>query len=177
MELKRLIFMSMAITILFVQEQMLMIIPNVQFTTLLIVLYVSLFRFKESVIMIIVYVLLDNLFMSSFHPLYTPPMFIAWLLIPIAYHTILRRTKSEYKLAIFGLVFGFVYGWIFIPFRMLEFGISEFWPYLILDIPFEIIMAISNFVTILWLYKPLYRTLELEMERLDQSENTYTIKG
>ena len=171
MPLRRLIFIAMCITILFVQEQMLLIIPNVQFTTLLIMLYVSLFKARESVLIIIVYVLLDNLYMSSFHPFYTAPMLLAWLSIPLFYHTVLRRTKSEVKLALFGLFFGFFYGWVYIPFRMFEFGISEFWPYLLLDIPFEIIMAVSNFVTILWLYKPLYTTLSTEMHQLSKDSN------
>ena len=170
MPLKRLIFMAMCITILFVQEQILTIVPNVQFTTLLIILYVSLFRVRESIAIIVIYVFLDNLYMHSFNPLYTPPMLIAWLSIPLVYHLVLRRTKSELKLAIFGLIFGFYYGWMFIPFRMLEFGVHEFWPYLILDIPFEIIMAFSNFITILWLYKPLYNTLSFEMENLGFNE-------
>ncbi len=164
--LKRLIFMAMCITILFVQEQILTIIPNVQFSTLLIVLYVSLFKWRESVSMIVIYVILDNLYMNSFNPIYTPAMLIAWLSIPLVYHTVLGKTKSETKLAIFGLLFGFYYGWVFIPFRMFELGITEFWPYLMLDLPFQIIMAISNFLTILWLYKPLYKTLSHEMEAM-----------
>ena len=164
MPLKRLIFMAMCITIVFVQEQILTIIPNVQFTTLLLVLYVSLFKWRESVAMIVIYVILDNLYMNSFNPIYTPAMLIAWLTIPLVYYTVLRATKSEVKLAVFGLLFGIYYGWVFIPFRMFELGITEFWPYLMLDIPFQIIMAASNFITILWLYKPLYSTLSFEME-------------
>jgi energy-coupling factor transport system substrate-specific component len=175
-ELKRVIFMSMCVTILFVQEQMLVFIPNVQFTTLLIVLFSSIFKLKETIVIIIVYVLLDNIYMGTLYPLMLAPMLIAWLLIPISYHTILRRTKNEIKLALFGLIFGFVYGWIYIPFRMIEQEIFDFWAYLILDIPFEIIMAISNFVTIMWLFKPLYKTLSTEMIQLE-SENGYSSKN
>ncbi len=166
MPLKRLIFMAMCITIVFVQEQILTIIPNVQFTTLLLVLYVSLFKWRESVAMIVIYVILDNLYMNSFNPIYTPAMLLAWLTIPLLYYTVLGQTKSEVKLAVFGLLYGFYYGWVFIPFRMVELGITEFWPYLMLDIPFQIIMAVSNFITILWLYKPLYTTLNFEMDAL-----------
>ena len=169
--------MAMCTTVLFVQEQILMIVPNVQFTTLLIVLYASLFKFRESVAIIVIYIILDNMYMSSFHPLYTPPMFIAWLTIPVVYHTVLRKTKNEISLALFGLFFGFYYGWVFIPFRMIEFGITDFWPYLMLDLPFEIIMAISNFVTILWLFKPLSTTLETEMRSLETSYGYRDVKS
>ncbi len=175
MNVKRLILIAMCTTVLFVQEQALMIIPNVQFTTLLIVVYASLFRFREIVAIIVVYVLLDNMFMSSFHPVYTPPMFIAWLTIPVVYHTLLRKTKSETKLAFFGLFFGFYYGWVFIPFRMFEMGVGSFWNYLLLDIPFQIIMAVSNFLTILWIYRTLYDTLSNELVSLE-SENGYGVE-
>lgn len=160
--------MAMCVTILFVQEQLLVILPNIQFTTMLLVLFASLFTLKENIVMIIVYVFLDSLYMGALNPLYMTPMLIGWMLIPISYNLLLRKTHNEIILAFFGLLFGFIYGWVFIPFRMLELGISEFWPYLLLDIPFEILMALSNFLTILWLYKPLYRTLSVELEMLDK---------
>lgn len=156
----------MSITILLVQEMILLVIPNVQFTTLLIVLYASLFTFKENIIIIIVYVFLDSLYMGALNPLYMTPMIIGWSIIPVAYHTLLKHTTNEIKLALFGLVFGFLYGWVFIPFRLIELGISEFWPYLILDLPFEMIMAATNFITILWLFKPLHKTLIEEMKNI-----------
>lgn len=169
MNLRRLILMAMSITILVVQEMLLMVIPNVQFTTLLIVLYASLFTFKENIIMIFIYVFIDSLYMGALNPLYMIPMVIGWSLIPIAYHTVLKQTTSEVKLAVFGLIFGFLYGWTFIPFRMIELGIDEFWPYLILDLPFEMIMAVANFVTILWLFKPLHKTLAEEFKQMNLS--------
>ena len=166
MPLKRLIFMAMCVSILFVQEQALTLIPNVQFTTLLIVLYASIFNFREVMVMIAIHVVLDNLYMNSFNPIYTPAMLLAWWSIPVFYVTVLRKTKNEMVLAIFGLLYGFYYGWVFIPFRMFEQGITIFWPYLMLDIPFQIIMALSNFVTIYWLYKPLHDVIDVQMEVL-----------
>ncbi len=160
----------MCVTILFVQEQLLTFLPNIQFTVLLLVLYASLFTFRENMALIFVHVLLDNLYMGTFNPFYMTPMFIGWTLIPIAYHTFLKETTSEVKLAIFGLGFGFVYGWVYIPFYMLQTGMTDsqaFYAYLIADIPFEIIMAASSFFTILWLYKPLYAILSKEMEKYE----------
>ncbi|MCD6482396.1 MAG: hypothetical protein J7K80_01490, partial [Candidatus Izimaplasma sp.] len=102
---------------------------------------------------------LDSLYMGGFNLFYMVPMMLAWYLIPISYHTILRKTKSELKLALFAMIFGFVYGWIFIPFNMIQTGIPNFIPYLIADLPFELIMATTGFLTVLWLYKPLYKVL------------------
>lgn len=170
MHLRLLVVTAMAITLLFVQEQALTFIPNVQLSTMLIVLYTTLFSFRRMTAIIFVHVLLDNIYMGSMHPLYTPAMFIAWMIIPIAWHTVLRRSVCEKRLALFGIVFGFLYGMTFIPFRMIEFGVHIFWPYFLADLPFEIIMAASNFVTIYWLYGPLRQVLRREMASLFSQE-------
>ncbi|MFK5884247.1 MAG: hypothetical protein QM489_07930 [Candidatus Izemoplasma sp.] len=159
MKTRRLLAISLSVAIIFSLEQVLMFLPNVQLTTLLIFIFVSFFTFKESVLMISIYVLIDNLYLGGFNVFYMMPMFIAWNLIPVAYHTVLRKTKSEYILAFFAFGFGFVYGWIFIPFVVIQTGMNNFIPYLIADIPFEIIMAFTNFATIFWLYKPLYKKI------------------
>lgn len=160
----------MCIAILFVQEQLLILIPNVQFTTLLIVLYSALFKFRENVLIIAVYVFLDNLALSTFYPLMMAPMFIGWIIIPISYHTVLRKTKNAYVLAFSGILFGITYGWIFVPFRMIEQEIFDLWAYVIADIPFQIVMALSNFITILWLFNPLYTTLSKELYKWEELE-------
>jgi len=167
MPLKRLIFLAMSVTIIFVQEQALMFIPNVQFTTLLIVLFASVFTFKESLMMIFAYVILDNLYMGTFNPLFMTPMFLGWSMIPFLYHTLLKETTNEIKLAIFGVFFSVLYGMAFVPFNMLQTGIHNVIPYIIADLPFMLIMAVSNFFTILWLYQPLYKVVSKELELLN----------
>lgn len=155
MTTKKLLMIAFAISITFVQEQMLLLLPNVQLTVLLIFLFVSVFTYKESLIYIIGYVLLDNLYMGGFNLFYMIPMLFAWSLIPLAYHTVLKRTTSESKLAVAALLFGFIYGWSFIPFNMIQMGIDNFWVYLSADVTFEIIMAVTGFVTVYYLFKPL----------------------
>ncbi|MCK5761314.1 MAG: hypothetical protein KAH16_00295 [Candidatus Izimaplasma sp.] len=159
METKRLLMIALSIAIIFTQEQFLMFIPNVQLTVLLIILFTSVFSFKESIMMITAYVFLDSLYMGGFNVFYMVPMMLAWYLIPLSYHSILRKTNSEIKLAIFAFIFGFVYGWMFIPFNMIQTGIPNFYPYLLADLPFEGIMATTGFLTVLWIYKPLYNVL------------------
>jgi len=159
MDTKKMMMISLSIAIVFTQEQLLVFLPNIQLTVLLIVVFVSVFSFMESIILITGYVLLDSLYMGGLNPFYLVPMLIAWYLIPISYHTIMRKTTNEVKLSLFAFVFGFVYGWVFIPFRMIQTGITELWPYFVLDLPFEIIMATTGLLTVLWIYKPLYNRL------------------
>lgn len=168
MNTKKMMMISLSIAILFTQEQLLVFLPNIQLTVLLLVVFVSVFSFKESMILITGYVLLDSLYMGGLNPFYLIPMMIAWYLIPISYHTIMRKTKNEVKLSLFAFGFGFVYGWVFIPFRMIQTGIDELWPYLIMDLPFEMIMATTGLLTVLWIYKPLYNRLN----EIVNSQNT-----
>lgn len=155
MSARRLVMVAIAISLLIVQEYAMMVIPNVQFTVLLILLFSSVFTFRESILMITGYVLLDMMMLGGLNPMYLLPMMMAWYLIPISYHTFLRRTNNETKLAVFALGFGFVYGWMYVPFRMLEQGIWNPAPYLMADLPFEIVMSVTGFITVLFLFAPL----------------------
>ncbi|MFA5692658.1 MAG: hypothetical protein WC907_03490, partial [Acholeplasmataceae bacterium] len=108
------------------------------------------------IIHVIVYNFLSPL--GALMPAYLPFVIIAWLIIPITLKTVLKGLNSSLSLALFGLVFGFIYGWILvIPAVFIT--KSPFIPYLIADIPFEIIMALSNFLSIYFLYDRLKEVL------------------
>ena len=76
-------------------------------------------------------------------------------------------------LALFALGFGFVYGWVFIPFHMIQTSITNPIPYLLADILFESIMAISGFLTVLWVYKPIYNVFD----QYDITSTTFTYQN
>ena len=167
--IKDMALISICASILFVQQLALSFIPNVQFSTLLVLLYAKVLGFKKTTIIIFIHVLMINLLspLGPVIPLLIPAMIIAWILIPIISTTILRKVENTIHLAIFGLLFGFIYGWVFIPFVVFFLNVP-FQPYLIMDIPFEIVMGISNFITILWLYEPLKKVLVRELEKYQQ---------
>jgi hypothetical protein len=165
------LFVSMSVVIIVVLEELLLIIPNVQLTVFLILLFSSVYTLKESIVMIIVYVILDSLYMGTFHVLYMAPMILGWSLIPLGLKTILKNTNNELHYALFAFVFGFVYGWMFIPFKMIEQSIFRLGPYLIADLPFEIIMAVVGFLTVYYLYKPLRRILIAAIEGHELEKN------
>lgn len=157
--------------VLFVQQMALSFIPNVQLSTLLIVLYAKVLGFKRTSLIIVIHVIAYNLLspFGSVIPVYIPFMFAAWMLVPISLSTFLKKIESSLGLAIVGLAFGFVYGWMFIPPAVFITG-TPFIPYLVMDIPFEIVMAISNFITILWLYYPLKNVLYDQLMRFESKE-------
>ena len=67
---KDIALMAILTALLFVQEQLLSFIPNVQLTFLLIVLFSKKLGTIKTLIIITCHVLLDNLFMSSFNVLF-----------------------------------------------------------------------------------------------------------
>lgn len=139
--------------LLFAQEQALSFLPNIQLTVFLIVLYSKVFGFIKTIIIVCVHVLLDNIVMGSFSFHYTPFMLIGWLIIPITLSTIFKQFESNISLAILGIVFSIIYSFVMLIPNIFITEIDIF-VYLIEDIPFEIILAMSSFLSILLLYNP-----------------------
>ncbi|MGI6392412.1 MAG: hypothetical protein ACOX16_02205 [Candidatus Izemoplasmatales bacterium] len=168
--LRQVILTGMFLAILVVQEQLLIFLPNIQLTVVLIMVYASFMPSHLLGFLIVGYVFLDNLIMGSFSIIYTPPMLIAWILLAVIGRLV--RNSSMIVVLLSAFLFGFVYGWIYIPFSMIVHGIDIFWPYLLADLPFEITMALNNYLTVLILYKPLRALLEPLMIPKNENEET-----
>lgn len=168
-QIKDIALIAVLAAVLFAQQIALSFIPNISFTALLVILYMRLLGFKKTTMIIFVHVISINL-LSPFGPvmpLHIPSMLIGWMLIPILLSTIFKGFKSVWTLSIFGFIFGFVYGWMFIPVSVFALGIP-FMEYLLMDLIFELIMGISNFLAILWLYEPMYKFLEHQLHKYYQ---------
>lgn len=153
MTVKDMALIAMFAAILFIQEEALTFIPNVQLTVFLLVLYSKRLGFVRTSIIIIIHVILDNLVMGSFSVIWTPAMFVGWMLIPIVICTIFRKIDNFIILAIAGALLSFTYCWCFILPNYLVMHINPL-KYLASDILFECILAASSFMSILFLYIP-----------------------
>ena len=151
--IKDITLIALLTTILFVQEQLLSILPNIQLTVFLLVLYSKKLGFIKTTIICFIHVLLDNLIMGSFNVIYMPFMFIGWMIIPISLNTIFKKVNSNIILAFLGILFSFLYCWIYIIPNTLILEVS-FISYLVADILWEVLLATSSFLTILLLYDP-----------------------
>jgi hypothetical protein len=62
-------------------------------------------------------------------------------------------------LALLGILYSLVYSWLFaIPYALiLKVSLTS---YFASDVPFEIMLSLSSFLTIWWLYDPLRKVLE-----------------
>lgn len=158
MKTRNITIIAILTVILFVQEQVLVFLPNISLTVFLIVLYSKVLGFKKTTIIILIYVLLDNLYMASFSLYFFPFMFIGWELIPIIFCSFFKKIENSFILALGAVLCSFLYCFIyFIPnYVFLEIDLV---PYFIADLPFEFLLSGSSFLTTLWLYPPVKRKL------------------
>lgn len=145
--------------ILFVQEQALSFLPNIQLTVFLLVLYSKVFKLWKVLLIIFIHVLLDNLFMGSISIYYLPFMFLGWSTVPIVINVFFKDNDNPIILAIVGFGCSFIYCWMFAIPQVL-FTETSLIAYLAADVLFEVILAVSSFITILWLFKPCYKIIK-----------------
>ena len=93
---KNITLIALLAAILFIQEQLLSFIPNVQLTFFLFVLYSKKLKFIDTIFITLIYVVLDNLVSGSFNLLFIPFMFIGWIIIPILLNTIFKKVESNH---------------------------------------------------------------------------------
>ena len=156
---KEIVLIGLLTAILYTQEQLLTFLPNVQLTVFFIILYSKVLGLNKTILIIFIHVLLDNFFMGSFNLIYVPFMFIGWSLIPILLNSIFSKVNDSTHLACLSILFSLLYSWIYIIPNSIYYNLDPF-VYFISDIPFEIILCISSFITTLWLYEPCIKVLK-----------------
>ncbi|MDD3842149.1 MAG: hypothetical protein WCS48_03755 [Candidatus Izemoplasmatales bacterium] len=169
MSIKSITVSAMLLAVLIAQEYALMAIPNVQLTVVLIMAYASVLPWATLLPVVAIYVLIDNMIMGSLSILYFWPMLVAWLVLAIVSKLLVN--KDLWVQVVFALIFGFIYGWFFAFVYVVQFGWATLIPYLISDFPFEVIMAINNFVTVSIIYLPIKKTLGNLMNPKNYSED------
>ncbi len=156
----------MLLALLVAQEELLAFIPQVQMTVILIIVFARYLTYKELIPLILAYVLLDNMIMGSLNLLYSLPMFLSWPLLGNVARAL--RNKPDYMLFIWGILFAFIYSWMFIPVSMIVQVNFDVWRYFIIDLPWEIALAFNSAATFLLLYKPLTSLFETYYKRTEE---------
>lgn len=163
--IKDLTLIAIFAAVIVVSELVLYFLPNIQITFLLIVLFSKILGFKKTSLLLLIYVLIDNLIMGGI-TLYVPFVYVALLIIPLTLNTVFKSIDDPFKLALLGILYSFIYSWIYLIATVILTNI-DFIAYLTADIIFEILLAGSTFLSILWLYNPLYKFLN---NRLNESK-------
>ena len=164
---KDLILIALFSAILFIQEEALTFLPNIQLTVFLIILYTKTLGFKKTTLIILIHVLLDNLVLGSFNIVFTPFMFLGWMLIPILLNTLFKNLNDHLNLAYFSILSSFLYSWIYIIPAVLILHVDVL-AYLASDFIFEVLLAGSSFLSTLWLYNPLYKAMQILLNKTYQ---------
>lgn len=172
-QLRILTLTAMFLAVIVVLEASMVMLPNVQLTVLLMMVFATLFPKALFVPFVVAYVVIDNFtgifLMGSIDFMILIPMALAWLLLLYGTRALLKA--PFWVLLLFSFGFGFVYGWMYIPAHVLKFGITTLWPYFIADLPFEITMAISNIVSVFLLYRFLVAKLRVLFFERRSEEN------
>jgi len=171
--IRKMCILSLMAVILFVQEEALTMLPNIQLTFLLISLFAAIFGIKYSLIIVCIHVILDNVVMGSFTPIVMIPMLIGYTILVI----VMNLVKNENL--VIKVVCASICSWIYC---MLFLFANALWldidvhAYFIADIPFEILLVLSTTFTITYLYRPLEKVISREwnknqiVEDMDQDE-------
>lgn len=85
-------------------------------------------------------------------------MLLGWSLIPIIINVFFKKVENPIVLALVGLSCSFIYSWMFIIPQVIITKVDLI-AYLVADLFFELILALTSFLTILWLYKPCSKLL------------------
>jgi len=155
MKVKRMVLAAFYMVLIFVQEQAIWFLPNIQFTFMLILLGCQMFTLPEMLLIVSGYVLLDNMIMGSMNIFIVLPMYIGYVVYVLLIKLVFKKTKNVYYLGLVGVLGALIYSWMFIIPTSMLFGIS-IKAYLIADIVFEALLAGSTFLSIIWVYPLMY---------------------
>ena len=151
---KDIALMAILTAILFVQEQLLTFIPNVSLTIFLIVLFSKKLGLIKTLLIITCHVLLDNLFMSSFNVVFVGFNLLGYYIIPLTLCTFFKRINNNIVLGLLGFIYSLIYCWMYIFPNMIVLNIDLI-SYLIADILWELVLALSSLISIILLYNPM----------------------
>ena len=169
--IKDIAIVAACISIIFVQEQLLFFLPNIQLTILLLVVYSKRLGFIKTSIVVVVHTFLDCLVTGSLNLYYFPFMMIGWMMIPIIICLFFRKCENPFIFSIMGIVFALIYCWIFIiPNILIPNGFinsTGIINYLVADSTFEILLAASSFISILWLYTPCVKAFDKILKEIN----------
>lgn len=158
MKIKDITLIGILSSILFLVDQVLSFVPFLQLSMLLVILFSKKLGFFKTSIIIVIFVTLDYLF-AGFDLLFFAFSVIGWLFVPLFINTLFKNTNNIWMISLQGILFSFLYSWIHIipSCLVMETNIID---YLKVDILFELSFALSSFLSILFLYKPLEKVID-----------------
>ena len=156
LKVKDICIMALFTAVLFIQEQLLVFLPNIQLTFMLISLYTIVFGVKKTLLIVFIHVILDNMIMGSFTFITMIPMLVGYTILVFLINLV--RNKRLPWIVVMACVGSFIYCYMFLIMNKIVYDI-DFLVYFISDIPFELLLLLSTILTITYLFRPLEKTL------------------
>lgn len=159
--------LAICTALLFGTQAALAVLPNIEVTTLLVMLYTGWFR-RKALWIIYVFALLEGA-LYGFQIWWVMYLYV-WTLLWLAVTLLARKPRTVLFWAAVGGVFGLSFGF-FCSFPYLAVGgIHAAVAWWIAGIPFDLVHGGGNFVLILMLYRPLDRLYRRYRRRLEHHD-------
>lgn len=174
---KKLVMIAMFIAIIFAQEELLTWIPNVQLTVLLLMIYGAVVGPLWGTVIVFAHTFLDNAFMGSLLPSVYLPMLVGWEIVML-FGWISRKWPLFLK-TIMSIIGALAYCWLFVIANYLMVPTINIDKYIMLDIPFEIVLMCSSGISVALLYVPIFNVankgynfdkIKKESEKINEEE-------
>ena len=157
LSVRELCFLSLIAAMIFSVKIALSSLPNINLNALLIILTTVFFGWK-AMYAVGVYVLLEGL-VFGFHVWWICYLYIWPLLVLIA--MLFRKNSSPVIWAVIAGVYGLLFGpLMYIGYFLILGGWKGYFAMWVAGIPYDITHAVSNFLTVLVMFKPLYNIME-----------------
>ena len=157
------VIMAALAAILLLQKQLLAFLPNITLNLFLILLYAKVLGLGRTAAIVTVYLLLDSILWGSLSPVFTTAQWLGWMWGPLITCTLLKKKENDILLAFANMGFSFLYSWTMVvpTIWYMTNQVKNFRAYLkaymIKDIPFELLLAVSAFLPTLLLYQPVVK--------------------
>ena len=155
---KKIVTLSFMTAVLFSQQLLLFALPNIQFSFLLVVVYAKAFGTKETMTITFLHVVANTILYGGFMYVLAPFMILGYWSVIAIVNLALRRQKNSIILATGSFIGSLTYSWILAIPSIFIFDIN--WKvYMMADIPWELVLGLTSFITVLLLFDPLYNLL------------------
>lgn len=154
----RLILIAFLSAVLIVSKELLSVIPNVEIVTLLIMVYTYILGVKNTLYIAIIFTLIQT-FIYPPH-LWIITYLIIWPILVLITGLLKKINASNLTIAITAALFGLSFGGIDSLVNILIYGPQTFYAMWLRGLPWDIIHAISNYLTVLLLFKPINNNLK-----------------
>ena len=161
------VLMALLAAILILQKELMAGLPNISLTVFLMLLYTKCLGLGRTAVIITVYLLLDSVIWFSLNAIFTTAQWIGWMLGPLLYCTVFKKTEDNIVLACAAALAALLYCWVMIVPTALIYTdqMGSLGAYFLADLPWEIVLAISGFIPTLLLYEPLSKLMRKLLRR------------